>query len=179
MQNKQNLELKHYCSDFKEVRNVLKKMGAVKDVVKSQKDYVFDLPKTKRDKKGRMKLRIEGDKIEVIYYERPDFIAGKETSSTVVLLKADPSTLEFLKVSLGVVVVVEKQREVWRKDNTVFHLDKVKGVGNLFEVELQKIGKITATDRVLFAKYQNDLLPHLGKVIKGSNIDLVLRASKK
>ena len=73
-------------------------------------------------------------------------------------------------------LIVEKKREVWRKENTVFHLDTVKEVGGIFEIELQKESNITKTDRELFASYQNALKPYLSKVIKGSNIDLVLKS---
>jgi len=178
MQNKQNLELKHFCIDFKEIRKVLRDIGAEKEIVKKQKDFFFNLPKSKKDQKGRMKLRIEEDMMEVIYYERPDFVSEKETSATVALLEANADILAFLEKALGTTAVVEKKREVWRKDNTVFHLDSVKGIGNIFEVELQKTGSITVKDRELFAQYQRSLSPYLGKVIKGSNVDLVLKAAK-
>jgi len=48
MQAKQNLELKHFCNDFKQIRIILKKLGVKKDIVKSQKDYFFDLPQEKK-----------------------------------------------------------------------------------------------------------------------------------
>ncbi|MCK5021752.1 MAG: hypothetical protein KAR54_00685 [Candidatus Pacebacteria bacterium] len=67
---------------------------------------------------------------------------------------------------------------MWRKQNTVFHLDTVKDVGMIFEVELQKEGEITKKDREIFSSYQNILTPALGKVIKGSNIDLILDNKK-
>jgi adenylate cyclase class IV len=87
----------------------------------------------------------------------------------------DSHLLPFLQRALGVKAIVEKKREVWRKSNTVFHLDAVKDVGGIFEIELQKHGKITAKDHVIFRTYQRKLLPFLGKVIKGSNVDLVKR----
>jgi hypothetical protein len=69
---------------------------------------------------------------------------------------------------------------VWRKGNTVFHIDTVKDVGGIFEIELRKSGKITEKDKLIFRSYQEKLLPFLGEVIKGSNIDLVVekRVSK-
>lgn len=170
--NKTNLELKHYCSNFSKIRQVLKDFQASKEVVKSQKDYFFNLPVGKNS--PRLKMRIEGKKKMLCYYERPDFVKGKETTAKVRLYDvADNQLLKFLSESLSVKAVVEKRREVWRKENTVFHIDRVKGVGGIFEIELQKRGKITKTDRVLFRKYQDAFLPHLGKVIKGSNVDLV------
>jgi len=63
---------------------------------------------------------------------------------------------------------------MWRKDNTVFHLDEVVGVGKIFEIELQKNGNIAEKDKELFFSYQKQVSPWLGKVIKGSNVDLVL-----
>ena len=176
MQSKSNLELKHFCPDFSKVRSVLKEMGAKKEAVKDQKDYFFDLPSAKKKTKARMKLRMEGKRQEIIYYERPDFIVGKETSSAIKLYDvADRKLLPFLQASLGVIAIVEKKREVWRIEHTVFFLDTVRNVGNIFEVELQKMGKINDKDRKLFKTYQVKLLPYLGKMIKGSNVDLVLK----
>ncbi len=173
---KQNLELKNYCENFNEVRRVLKELGATKEIVKKQKDYFFDLPIVKNKQKARMKLRIENKQMSLVYYERPDFVIGKDTKADIALLEANNELLTFLEKSLGVTGIVEKKREVWRKENTVFHLDNVKGVGGIFEIELQKDGSITKADRELFSSYQKSVSPYLGKVIKGSNIDLVLKS---
>lgn len=173
--NKVNLELKHYCSDFKKVRSILQKLGAQKFVVKHQKDYFFNLPESE-NKSGRLKLRVEGDIQYLIYYTRPDFIKGKGVASDIKIYQVmDRSLLPFLQHAFGVCSVVEKRREVWKILNTVFHLDKVKNVGNIFEIELQKGRIITDKDRKIFETYQRALLPVLGPVIKGSNVDLVKR----
>ena len=171
--NKTNLELKHYCANFKKIREILKEIGAKKEIVKNQKDYFFNLSK-KSDSPGRLKLRLENNTKTLVYYERPDFVKSKNTISKVTLYNvADNQLLHFLIETFGIQAIVEKKREVWRKDNAVFHLDTVKNVGDIFEVELQKIGVINNKDRALFASYQKVLTPFLGKVIKGSNIDLV------
>lgn len=176
MQSKTNLELKHHCSNFNKVRTVLNEIGAKKEIIKKQKDFFFNIAEN-RQTSPRLKLRIENGEQWLIYYERPHFVKGKETASRIKLHKIkDGFLLQFLKDSLGVKGIVEKIREVWRKENTVFYLDKVKGVGNLFEVELQKNGKITQKDKAVFKSYQDKLLPVLEKVISGSNIDLVLSA---
>lgn len=168
---KTNLELKHYCSDFDKIREVLKWLGATKDIVKQQKDYFFNLP---ANSSGRLKLRIEGNNETLIYYERPDFVKGRATTADVKLYEVrDSQLLGFLTEVLGIKAVVEKKREVWRKSNTVFHLDNVKDVGNIFEIELQKKGKISALDTKQFRDYQDQLIPYLGEVIEGSNADLV------
>lgn len=72
-------------------------------------------------------------------------------------------------------VIVKKQRELWRKGDTVFHIDKVKGVGNVFEIEVWAKPKTKKQDLRNFDAYRKKLLPHLGGVIKGSNEDLALK----
>lgn len=171
--NKTNLELKHYCDDFVKIRKTLKEIGATKEKITKQKDYFFNLPKKKLGN-PRLKLRMEEGKNMLIFYDRPDFIVGKQTTAKIKIYETTSSELlPVIFEALGVSAVVEKIREVWRKENTVFHLDTVKNVGKIFEIELQKKGTITESDKKIFKKYQSELLPHLGKGIMGSNVDLV------
>ncbi len=173
--NKNNLELKHYCSDFKPIRKILSQLGAKKITVKKQKDFFFNLPEIQTKQSGRFKWRIEADKQTMVYYERPEFVKGKQAVSDLKLyVVKDGRLFDFLKQVLGIRAVVDKKREIWRKDNTVFHLDTVKGVGMVFEIELQKNGKFLPKDFEIFKNYQNTLMPFLDQVIKGSNVDLVL-----
>ncbi len=173
--NKVNLELKCYCPDFSKVRNVLKQIGAKKEIVKNQKDYFFELPASKKNS-PRLKLRIEGKDKTLVYYERPDFTKNKGAVADIKLYDVNDNDLfPFLEKVLGVKAIVEKKREVWRKENTVFHLDTVKKVGKIFEIELQKKDKINEKDRAIFESYKQKLEPFLGKIIKGSNVDLVVK----
>lgn len=175
VQNKLNLELKYFCDDFDEIRKTLKRIGAKKVTTKGQKDYFFNLPASKSN--PRLKLRIEGKNQTLVYYERPDFEQGKATTAKVTLLPVkDKKLLNFLKKSLGVKAVVEKTREQWSKSNAVFNLDKVKCVGNIFEIEVTSKG--AKQDEATFDKYQELFSPYLTKLIKGSNIDLVSKIKK-
>lgn len=175
---KKNLELKHFCPDLEKIRDVLRDLGATKENEKTQKDYFFHVPADKESASGRLKLRIEKDRQFIIYYERPEFRVGQDTPSDILLYEVhDSELLPFLQSALGVKAVVEKTREVWRITNTVFHLDTVVGVGNIFEIELQKDEEITEEDHQLFTAYQVALLPHLGEMIVGSNVDLVAHTS--
>lgn len=179
MKSKTNLELKHYCTDFSAIRKVLKNIGAEKVVIKNQKDYFFHLPKNKTGESARLKLRIEKDSKTLIYYERPKFQKEKDTVSKVKFYPVtDNQLLPFLKETLGIQAVVEKKREIWKKGNTVFHLDTIKDIGNVFEIELRKTGTITQKDKDIFKDYQDQFVPYLGKIIKGSNGDLVKKFSK-
>lgn len=92
---------------------------------------------------GRLKLR-EG-KIEnnLIYYQREN--QGGPKQSDVTLFKSDPqsSLKEILIKSLGILVVVDKTREIYFLGNVKFHIDFVKDLGNFVEIEaIDSEGKI-------------------------------------
>jgi adenylate cyclase class IV len=180
MELKTNLELKYFYKDPNPIRKVLRSIGAKKESIKKQKDYFFHLPKEKNPKiPSRLKLRVSGRKQLLVFYKRPSFSAKDITPSDIVLLPVkDNKTLYFLSKALGVKVIVEKQRELWRKGNTVFHLDKVRGVGNVFEIEVWARSKTLKQDQANFERYKKKLLPHLDKIITGSNEDLVLKLKK-
>jgi adenylate cyclase, class 2 len=175
MKSKINLELKYFCTDFNPVREALKEIGAEKVILKNQKDYFFNLPASGAGKiPGRLKMRIENGKRTLIFYKRPDFSGKAKTKSLVELLDIrNDGLLKFLSKALGVRAVVEKKRELWKKENTVFHLDNVRGVGNIFEIEVWSDSEKIKKDNQKFAEYRKKLLPYLGKIIKGSNEDLV------
>lgn len=177
MQNKLNLELKYFCPDFSPIRKVLSEIGAKKVVVKNQKDYFFNLPANKLN--PRLKLRIEGKNQTLVYYERPNFEANKANPAKVILYPTkDKKILIFLSSVLGVKAIVFKKREQWKKDNTVFNLDDVQGVGKIFEIEVTTSEDNKDKAQKVFNNYQKKFRPHLTKIIKGSNLDLVSRIKK-
>ena len=175
MNNKINLELKYFCSDFVPVRKILKEIGAKKVGIFNQKDYFFNLPKTNSKIKPRLKLRIQKDKQTLIYYKRADFSSDKATPSEISLfaVKGNPP-LPFLQKILGVKAIVFKKRELWKKGYTVFNLDEVNSIGKIFEIELTSHGNEKEEEKI-FEAYRDDFLSLLQKIIKGSNLDLVLK----
>ena len=177
MARKINLELKYFCKDFTSIRKVLCSIGAEKESIKKQKDYFFNLPKEKNSQiPARLKLRISNKKQSLIFYKRPTFSKNNATPSDVIVVPVrDKETLFLLSKALGIKVIVEKRRELWRKGNTIFHLDRVKGVGNVFEIEVWTKPKTLKQDKRNFERYKKELLPYLDKVIAGSNEDLILK----
>lgn len=177
MQNKLNLELKYFCLDFLPIRRVLSEIGAKKHKTAKQTDYFFNLPTNKLN--PRLKLRIEGKNQILVYYERPDFEANKANPAKVILYSTkDKKILTFLSSVLGVKTIVVKKREQWKKDNTVFNLDDVQGVGKIFEIEVTTSEENKDKAQKVFNNYQKKFIPHLSKIIKGSNLDLVTRIKK-
>ena len=71
----------------------------------------------------------------LVFYEREDKEGPKQ--SDVILLKSDPnsSLKEILLTSLGTLVVVDRQREIYFIENVKFHIDTVKNLGTFMEIE--------------------------------------------
>ena len=171
MELRRNRELKYYCKDFATARRLLQDCGAVFVEVKEQVDYYYHLPAADRPEgTRRLKLRVEQNAAQLIYYcERQD--AGARTSRFQLAEVNDPRTGAALAAALGVRAIVSKRRELWRKDNTIFNLDTVDGVGPVFEVEVQEADGRDIDAQV--DEYRRRFAPCLGDYISGSNADLV------
>ncbi len=171
MEMRLNREIKAFCPDFGPVRRTLRDLGAEFVEAKEQVDFFYHLPGS-GDGAGtrRLKLRIEGTESHVIYYYDRQENEGR-TSRFQVWGVDNGQVKEILDTALGVRVIVRKQRELWRQDNTIFNLDTVEGVGQIFEAEVQdREGRdIDAQLREHWQRFD----PYLGKHIEGSNEDLV------
>ena len=167
-----NRELKAYCEDFATARRLLRDCGAVFVEVKDQVDYYYHLPEgSDADGTRRLKLRMEKGAGQLIYYcERQE--DGARTSRFQIAEVDDPRIGEALEAALGVRAVVRKQRELWRKDNVIFNLDTVDGVGRILEVEVQDADGCDIDAQV--NEYRRLFAPCLGSDIAGSNEDLIV-----
>lgn len=124
-----NIEIKAKSNNQDAIREILKSRNANFKGVDHQIDTYFKV------NNGRLKLR-EG-KIEnhLIHYQRENKEGPKQ--SDVTLFKSDPksSLKEILTKALGVLVVVDKQREIYFIDNVKFHIDVVEDLGTFVEIE--------------------------------------------
>ena len=132
-----NIEIKARSNNQDKIREILKSRNADFKGIDHQIDTYFNV------NFGRLKLR-EG-KIEnfLIYYDREDKEGPKQ--SNVILFKSDPksSLKEILKKSLGILVVVDKRREIYFINNVKFHIDTVENLGTFIEIEaIDKDGNI-------------------------------------
>ena len=166
-----NRELKAYCNDFGTARRLLRNHRAEFVEIKEQVDhYYLLLPVEAADGTRRLKLRIEKGKGELIYYCEGQE-AGARTSRFQIAEASDPKMGDVLAAALGIRAVVRKERELWRKDNVVFNLDTVEGVGQILEVEVQ--ARDSRDIDLQISEYQRLFEPCLGERIVGSNEDLV------
>lgn len=165
------IEIKAKSNNQDAIREILKSRNADFKGVDHQIDTYF------RVNNGRLKLR-EG-KIEnnLIYYEREDNKGPK--LSNILLFKSHPgsSLKEILTKAIGILVVVNKKREIYYIENVKFHIDKVEGLGTYVEIEAIDIDGSIGKDKLLdqcnyfmelFSISQDDL-------IKVSYSDLLLQ----
>lgn len=140
-----NVEIKARHEDKAGVRKILNSRGARFMGVDRQVDTYFCVPKG-----GRLKYReskVDGNCL--VYYEREDK-AGPKESRLIKMDNPPPEIKELLGKSLGVLVVVEKEREIYFIDNIKFHIDSLKGLGNFVEIEaICKDGKSIPKETLL------------------------------
>lgn len=156
-----NVEIKAKCVDHNKVRETLKSKSANFKGVDHQIDTYFKV------NSGRLKFREGNIENYLIYYDRENKDGPKE--SKIILFKSDPnSTLkEVLIHANGVLVVVDKKREIFFIENVKFHIDIVKNLGSFVEIEaIDKDGSIDKDK--LYAQCQSYM-----KLLNISNKDLI------
>jgi adenylate cyclase class 2 len=126
-----NVEIKAICNDLEKIRQILLERNAKFIGLDHQVDTYF------RSSSGRLKLREGNIENNLIWYQRPDQ-AGPKTSHCVLYKTEKDSALKaILHDAMGVMVVVDKEREIYFIDNIKIHLDQVKGLGTFLEIEAQ------------------------------------------
>jgi len=138
-----NIEIKAKSANQDEIRGILKSRNADFRGIDHQIDTYFNVPF------GRLKLREGNIENHLIQYDREDKDGPKQ--SNVLLYKSTPdSTLkDLLNKSLGILVIVDKQREIYFIDNVKFHLDHVQGLGTFVEIEAIDYDGSIGRDRLL------------------------------
>lgn len=124
-----NIEIKARCTAQDAIRALLRERAARFVGEDHQIDTYFRTPR------GRLKLREGAIERNLIYYERADQQGPKASNVTLYRPGPDPSLKAILTQVLGVLVVVDKRREIYFIDNVKFHLDRVEGLGTFVEIE--------------------------------------------
>lgn len=128
-----NVEIKARCFHPEKVEAFLLNNKASFKGTDLQKDIYFNVPD------GRLKLRQGNIENNLIFYKRNDQKGPKQSNFHLVPV-AEPARLEsLLTESLGIKVVVEKQRKIFYLGNIKVHLDEVPGLGSFVEIEASNI----------------------------------------
>jgi adenylate cyclase class 2 len=124
-----NVEIKARCGSPDVVRRILKERKATFRGVDRQVDTYFNVPD------GRLKLREGSIEHSLIHYDRENRAGPKKSIVTLYRPVANSALKEILTNSLGILVVVEKTREIYLIDNVKFHIDTVDRLGAFVEIE--------------------------------------------
>ena len=128
-----NIEIKARCDNQEGIRKILKSKKAKYEGTDYQIDTYFKVAN------GRLKLREGNIENALIHYNRNNTKGPKQCEYTLYASNNPAKLKKTLTDSLGILVVVEKKREIYLIDNIKFHIDIVKGLGTFVEIE--------ATDR--------------------------------
>ncbi|MBN2288193.1 MAG: class IV adenylate cyclase [Candidatus Glassbacteria bacterium] len=129
-QDDQTVEIKARCPDPEKTAALIRETGAGFAGSELQVDTFYHVPQ------GRLKLRRKTSGDLLIGYLRPDRNGPKHCLVNLYPSHDAGQLNKVLSDSLGVRVVVQKQREIYLLGNTRFHLDRVEGLGSFVEIEV-------------------------------------------
>jgi adenylate cyclase, class 2 len=124
-----NIEIKARCNNHDGIRKILQTGNARFCGIDRQIDTYFHV------NSGRLKLREGNIENALIHYQRENNDEPKESDVLLYQNNKDGLLKELLTRALGVLVQVDKQREIYFIDNVKFHLDIVKDLGEFIEIE--------------------------------------------
>jgi adenylate cyclase class 2 len=124
-----NVEFKARCNQPERIREILIGKGADYKGKDHQIDIYFNVPN------GRLKLRKGNIENSLIAYEREDYAGAKQSNIHLVRVEPESNLEQALTITLGVKVIVDKQRDIYFIENVKFHVDEVEGLGSFMEVE--------------------------------------------
>lgn len=126
-----NAEFKARCADLEATRILVEQLQPVFfQGTDFQRDTYFKVPE------GRIKLREGNIEHALIYYQRAETIGTKSSDIELYRFSADPALRSILCKALPILVVVDKQRDIYFHGEVKIHLDLVQGLGTFLEVEV-------------------------------------------
>ncbi len=168
-----NFEFKARLRDASHVRAILKGQHARFLGTDHQVDTYFRVPS------GRLKIREGRIENSLIFYRRTNSQHARRSAVEMMLLPRRNSVRAILSSALGILVVVDKRREIYFVGNVKIHLDQVRGLGAFLEVEamtrsgdIRKVRAQAAKFQKLFAVPSSDIVPL-------SYSDLILKKYKR
>jgi len=127
-----NIEIKARSTNHEGIRSILASRQARRVGEDHQVDTYFNVPTAEG---ARLKLREGTIENSLIFYQRSNQEGPKRSDVLLVRLSPDPALKDVLAASNGVLVVVDKRREIWFDGNVKLHLDVVEGLGTFVEIE--------------------------------------------
>ncbi len=170
-----NIEIKAKSNNQDWIREVLKSHKAEFKGVDHQIDTYFNV------NSGRLKLREGNIENSLVHYEREDKTGPKQSNVTFYKSADKTSLKEILTKALGVLIIVDKSREIYFIDNVKFHIDTVKDLGTFVEIEAIDVdgmlGKEKLTEQCQY--YLNLFKIKQEELVINSYSDLLLKKTDK
>lgn len=168
-----NIEIKARTTGHTRIRKYLKDHDADFKGLDHQKDTYFSVTH------GRLKIREGNVESCLVYYNRDDRPGPKPCRYHIVQFKPGAPEAarikELLTVSLGILCVVDKKREIYFIDQVKFHLDTVDKLGTFFEIEAIDTGGIgEETLRKQCEKYLSEIGIGEEQLVSVSYSDMIL-----
>jgi len=163
-----NVELKAFDRDPEATTARCVALGATPAGTLRQTDTYF------ASRRGRLKLRSEGDS-ELIAYRRADDADATESTYVLAPVSAPDAVSQALEAALGVVVVVSKRRRLLHWEGVRIHLDEVDDLGSFIEFEavLPDAGDL-GTARAKIARLRDELGIEDDALVPAGYADLLL-----
>jgi predicted adenylyl cyclase CyaB len=125
-----NIELKARLASLDAVREIARQLATALPSVERQTDTYFVC------RQGRLKLRErEGLAAQLVGYSRANDAVPKPSDYHIIEVDDARALYAALSATLGVLVVVDKRREIFLADNVRIHLDQVAELGDFLEFE--------------------------------------------
>ncbi|HUY91482.1 MAG TPA: class IV adenylate cyclase [Pirellulales bacterium] len=129
-QPRRNIELKARIASVDAARPIAARLATATLGVERQTDAYF------AGARGRLKLRErQGLPAQLVWYARADGEQAKPSDYLLVDVTDAAALKQALAAAYGVLVVVDKQREIYLHENVRIHLDRVEGLGDFLEFE--------------------------------------------
>lgn len=166
-----NVEIKARCTAPGRVRSYLSEKGAEFRGKDNQTDTYFNVAT------GRLKLREGNIENNLIYYERMDQLTAKNSRFMLVKVDDAQGLKDVLSKSIGIKIVVQKNREIYFIDNVKFHIDEVPGLGSFVEIEASNLNSDLPEEKLKeqceFYQQQLGILPE--DLLQLSYSDMMLK----
>ena len=130
LQPRRNIELKARLGSLEAARPIARRLATATLAAERQTDTYF------AGAQGRLKLRErQGLPSQLVWYARADGKAARPSDYLLVEVADAAALKQALASAYGVLVVVEKEREIYLHENVRIHLDRVAGLGEFLEFE--------------------------------------------
>lgn len=163
-----NFEFKARLKNDARVRAALRDLRARYIGTDHQVDTYFRVPV------GRLKIREGRIENALIFYRRSNAPRARQSKIEIMMLSRRNSVREILTAALGVLVVVDKRREIYFAGNVKIHLDRVRGLGKFAEVEAISRGGSVVKIRDQARMFQKLFGISAADIVPQSYSDLIL-----